>query len=160
MKILIRIALLLMVSALMYTLFTGSSCDKATEPQEEEEATLTGSWRMANITIKDTPVGNLTMTASAFLGMSGTGATTSTLQFNEDGTCATITTYDDGSEESVPGTYTVEGDQLAITGAGIDATVPYTLTSTTLTITIIMAIDFNSDGELEDFAIDMTYNKI
>jgi len=153
-----RIVLLSLLLTLLLGLFTGSSCDKGTEPKKG--GSIIGTWRMANVLMKDTPVGDLSMTAEAFLEASGTGATSSVLQINEDGTASVTTTYEDGSEEVVPGTWTRDGNQLTIDGAGIDDTVTYEVDSTTLTLTMIMPIDFDNDGTTEDTEIDMIYSRV
>ena len=150
-----RIVLLVIASAIMLTLFTGSSCDNGVE-----EGTIVGTWRMVSVLMKNTPVGDLTFTAEVFLEMSGTGATSSTLQFNEDGTASLTTTYEDGSEDVVPGTWAIEGDQLTLDGAGIDDTITFNIDGNTLTLTIIMPIDFDNDGVAEDTEIDMIYNRV
>jgi hypothetical protein len=151
---------LLFVLAIILSLIVGSGCkeDNGVEPQKNES--LEGSWRLTSVTLKDTPVGDITLPASQFLEMSGTGATTSTMQFNEDGSAALTTTYEEGDDEVVPGTWSKDGDRLVIVGAGIDDTVPYAIEGSTLTLTIILPIDFDSDGTAEDTEIDMVYAKL
>ena len=105
-------------------------------------------------------MGDITLPAAQFLEMSGTGATTSTMQFNKDGSAALTTTYEEGDDEVVPGTWSKDGDKLVIVGAGIDATVPYAIDGSTLTLTIILPIDFENDGTAEDTEIDMVYTKL
>ena len=105
-------------------------------------------------------MGNLYLTANIFLQMSGTGATSSTLQLNEDGSASVTTTYEDDSEEEVPGTWTIEGNQLNLVGAGIDDIVPYSINGNTLTLTLTLPVDFDSDGTSEDTEIDMIYNRL
>ncbi len=115
---------------------------------------------MVSVILKDTPIGDLTLPAAQFLAMSETGATTSTMQFNEDGTASLLTTYADSADDVVPGTWSKEGDKLTINGAGIDDTVTYKVDGNTLTLSMIMPIDFDSDGTPEDIKVDMVYNKI
>jgi hypothetical protein len=151
---------LLFVSAILLSLVVGSGCkeDNGVEPQKNES--LEGSWRLTSVTMKDTPVGDITLTAAQFLEMSGTGATTSTMQFNEDGSAALTTTYEDADDEVVPGTWSKDGDKLIIVGAGIDDTVPYAINGSTLTLTIILPIKFDPDGTAEDTEINMVYTKL
>lgn len=144
----------------MLCIVVGSGCkeDNGVEPEKNES--LEGSWRLTSVTLKDTPVGDLTLPAAQFLEMSGTGATTSTMQFNEDGSASVTTTYEEGDDEVIPGTWSKDGDKLVIVGAGIDDTVPYAIDGSTLTLTIILPIDFDSDGTAEDTEIDMVYKKL
>ena len=155
-----RKILLLFVSAIILSLVVGSGCkeDNGVEPQKNES--LEGSWRLTSVTLKETPIGSLTLSAAQFLEMSGTGATTSTMQFNEDGSAALTTTYEEADDEVVPGTWSKDSDKLVIVGAGIDDTVPYAITGSTLTLTIILPIDFESDGTTVDTEIDMIYTKL
>lgn len=127
------------------------------DAQDDVNTAITGSWRMASVVIKDTPIGDLTMTADAFLGSSETGALTSTMTFNEDGTAYVTTTYENDPDDVVQGTWEKDGDLLVIVGAGIDDTVGYMLDDTELTLTVTMPIDFEGDGTAEDTEIDMTY---
>lgn len=157
MRICVRILLFPIVSAIMFTLFIGSSCDKGTE--SKEEGTIIGTWRLNRVKVKDTPVGDLKLTAENFLGMSGTGATSSTLRINEDGTASVLTTYTDGSEDEVGGTWMIDGDMLVVEGAGIDDTIPFDLDGNTLTLTLTLPIDFYSDGTPEDTEVDFIYRK-
>ncbi|MBN1560981.1 hypothetical protein JW998_12080, partial [candidate division KSB1 bacterium] len=82
----------LFVFALMLIL-VGSGCDKDNGVEPEKNQSIIGAWRMVSVTLKDTPIGDLTLPAAQFLEMSGTGATTSTLRFNEDGSASVTTTY-------------------------------------------------------------------
>jgi len=151
---------LLFVSVILLSLVVGNGCkdDNGVEPQEN--VSLEGSWRLTSVILKDTPVGDMTIPAAQFLEMSGTGATTSTMQFNEDGTAALTTTYKEVDDEIIPGTWSKDGDKLVIVGAGIDATVPYAINGSTLNLTIILPIDFDSDGTAEDTYVDMIYTKL
>jgi len=158
MRTYIRMILLLLVSATMLCLFTHSSCDNGTGSEENES--IVGTWRLVDVIMKDTPVGELSLTAENFLELSGTGATSSTLQFNEDGSASLTTTYADSSEEVVPGSWTIDGDKVILVGVGIDDTVPYDVDGNTLTLTITLPIDFDSDGTAEDTKIDMIYNRV
>jgi hypothetical protein len=151
---------LLFVSAIILSLIIGSGCNKDNGVEPEKNESLEGSWRLISVTLKDTPVGNITMPAAQFLEMSGTGATTSTLQFNEDGSAVLITTYAEGDDDIVPGTWSKDGDKLTIIGAGIDDTVPYAIEGSKLTLTIMMPIDFASNGNAVDTQIDMVYTKL
>ena len=137
----------LFVSAFMLSLVVGSGCNKDSVVEPKTNESLEGSWRLTSVTLKGTPVGDMTLPAAQFLELSGTGATTSTMQFNEDGSAAVTTTYE-------------EGDKLVIVGAGIDDTVPYAIDGSTLTLTIILPIDFASDGNPVDTEIDMVYTKL
>lgn len=160
MRTLTRIILLLLVSAIMLSMVVGSGCakDNGVEPKKNES--IVGTWRMVSVTLKNTPVGDLKLTAEYFLKMSGTGATTSTLQFNEDGSASLTTTYADSADDVVPGTWSKDGDKLTIGGAGIDDTVSYNIDGSTLTLTMMMPIDFASDGTPEDTEINMVYTKL
>jgi hypothetical protein len=144
----------------MICLIIGSGCKEDNEVEPEKDESLEGSWRLTSVILKETPVGDLTLPAAQFLEMSGTGATTSTMQFNEDGSAAVTTTYEEGDDEVIPGTWSKDGDKLIIVGAGIDDTVPYTIHGSTLTLTIILPIDFDSDGTADDTDIDMIYTKL
>jgi hypothetical protein len=155
-----RTILLLPISALTLILFVGNGCDKDNGVEPEKNKSIIGAWRMVSVKLKDTPIGDLSMPAAQFLMMSGTGATTSTLQFNEDGSASLTTTYADSADEVVAGTWTKEGDKLTIIGAGIDDTVSYNVKGSTLTLTRMMPIDFESDGTAEDTEIDMIYTKL
>jgi hypothetical protein len=110
-----------------------------------------------SVVIHGSPVGDLSMSAEAFLGMSGTGAVSSTLMLNEDGSAAQITTFESAPDDTVAGTWTLEEDHMVIVGAGIDDTVPYELDDTRLTLTIIMPIDFEQDGTAVDTNVDWIY---
>lgn len=158
MRICTRILLMIIVSTILLTLFTGGSCDSGAE--STEDVSIIGTWRLVRVIMRSTPVGDLTLTADVFLQLSGTGATTSTLHFYEDGTALLITTYEDESEDEVPGTWSINGDRIAINGAGIDDTVPFHIDGDTLTLTITMPIDFDSDGVAEDTEIDMVYDSV
>ena len=153
-----RIFPLLVIFVMMLSLFIGSSCENGTGP--EDEGTLVGTWQLAIVTLKDTPVGDIFMTAEQFLGRSGTDAQTSTLQLNEDGSASLTTTYTDGSSDAVDGSWSSDGDELTINEAGMDGTFPYELDRFTLAIIMIMAIDFDSDGTEEDIEIEMKYNRV
>ena len=150
----------LFVSAMILSLVAASGCKEDNGVEPVPDAPLEGSWRMTNVVLRDSPVGDITMTAAQFLEMSGTGAQTSTMQFNEDGTAALITTYDEGEDEVVPGTWSKDGDTLVIDGAGMDATVPYAIKGNTLTLTIILAIAFDPEAPAEDTNVDMVYAKL
>ena len=141
-------------------LFTYSSCDNSTDPDPKEEGSIIGTWQMVTIKMYDTPVGELTIPAAQFLEMSGTGATTSILQFDEDGSASVITTYNDSSQDTIAGTWTSEGDNLIVEGAGIDDTVSFDVDGDTMTLTRIMAINFTPEAPKEDIVIDMIYNRV
>ena len=158
MQTLTRWALSSFLTLMMLGLFTGSSCDNGTQPKTAES--IVDTWQMTQVVMKDTPVGDLTFTAAQFLGMSGTGAATSTLRFNADGTASLTTTYTEGDDVVVPGTWSTNGDKLTLDGAGIDDTVPYDIDRDTLTLTVTMPIDFAGDGTAEDTEIDMIYTKV
>jgi len=151
---------LLLVSALLLILVAGTGCDKDDGVEPEKNQSIIGTWRMVSVTLKDTPIGDLTVPAAQFLSMSETGATTSTLQFNADGSAALTTTYADKADDVVAGTWAKEGDKLTIGGAGIDDTVGYHVDGNSLTLTMIMPIDFDSNGVAEDTEIDMVYTKL
>jgi len=152
--------LLLLVSALTLILVVGNGCDKDNGAEPVKNQSLIGAWRMVSVTLKDTPIGNLKVPAAQFLELSGTGATTSTLRFNEDGSASVTTTYADSADAVVAGTWTKEGRQLTIGGAGIDDTVGCAVDGNTLTLTRRMPIDFNFDGTAEDMEVDMVYNRL
>lgn len=139
-------------------LFTIISCDSGTE--SKNEGTIIGAWQMVTIKMYDTPVGTLTIQAEQFLSMSGTGATTSILQFNEDGSAFVATTYTDSDPDTINGTWTSDGDSLTVVGAGIDDTVSFNVDGTTLTLTRIMAINLTPDAPKEDTTIDMIYSRV
>lgn len=148
-----RYILLMLLTMTLFVVMVGCEDDA----QDDVNTAITGSWRMASVVIKDTPIGDLTMTADAFLGSSETGALTSTMTFNEDGTAYVTTTYENDPDDVVQGTWEKDGDLLVIVGAGIDDTVGYMLDDTELTLTVTMPIDFEGDGTAEDTEIDMTY---
>ena len=145
------------LSIMLLMVFTGCEEDGS---DDEQEYSVVGSWLMSSVVLKDTPIGDLTLTASGFLGQSGTGAETSTLNLNEDGSAATITTYEAAPDSTEPGTWTRDGNRLAIEGAGIDDSVPFSVDSETLTLTLTMPIDFDMNGVAEDTQVDMTYQKL
>jgi hypothetical protein len=149
-----------LVSALALILVAGNGCDKDNGAEPEKNQSIIGSWRMVSITIKDTPIGDFKVPAAQFLEMSGTGASTSTLRFNEDGSVILTTTYVDSADGVVPGTWTAGGDTLIIVGAGLDGTVGYDVEGNTLTLTRRMPIDFDFDGIPEDREIDMVYKRL
>jgi hypothetical protein len=150
-----RSTLTVLVVLTLSTVFLTCEGDNNTEPEVNES--LVGSWALTSVVMRDTPIGTMTMAAGAFLGMSGTGAATSTLVFVADGTVTLITTYTDESEDTEPGTWSQEGDSLVVDGAGIDQTVSYELDDTSLTLTRIFQIDFDGDGTSEDTPTDMIY---
>ncbi len=141
-------------------LFTFSSCDNATDPEPKQGGSIIGTWQMVTIKMYDTPVGELTIPATQFLEMSGTGATTSILQFNEDSTASVTTTYEDASQDTIDGTWTADGDDLTVEGAGIDDTVSFDVEGDTMTLTRIMAINFTPESPKEDIVVDMIYNRV
>lgn len=155
-----RKKLMSLIAALTLILIVGIGCDKDNAVEPEKNKSIIGAWRMVSVTLKDTPIGDLALPAAQFLKMSETGATTSTLQFNEDGSASLTTTYADSADDVVAGTWTKEGDKLTISGAGIDNTVSYNVDGSTLTLTMMMPIDFDSDGTAEDTEIDMVYTKL
>jgi hypothetical protein len=148
------------VFLLAITLIFGNSCDNDNGAEPEKNQSLVGAWRMVSVTIKDTPIGDFKVQASQFLELSGTGATTSTLTFNEDGSASLTTTYADSADEVVPGTWVQEGDLLTIGGVGIDDTVGFAVNGNSLTLTRRMPIDFDFDGTPEDREIDMVYSRL
>lgn len=155
-----KIMLLFLVTVIVLGIFLTSACEKDNGVEPEKNESIVGAWRLVTAILKDTPVGNITLPAAQFLGMSETGAATSTMQFNEDGSASLTTTFAEGSDEVVPGTWSQDGDNVTIDGAGIDATVPYNVDGTTLTLTLTMPIDFDSDGTADDTKVDMVYNKL
>ena len=96
---------LLFVLASVLSLVAGSGCNKDNGVEPVKNESLEGSWRLTSVILKDTPVGDMTLPAATFLEMSGTGATTSTMQFNEDGSASLTTTYEEGDDDVVPGTW-------------------------------------------------------
>ena len=155
-----RIRVLLLISAIAMSLFVGSGCDEDNGVEPKENKSIVGSWRLSSVKMKGTPVGELTLPAAQFLEMSETGATTSTLRFSEDGSASLITTYADSADDVVAGSWTKNGDKLTIDGAGIDDTVTYNVDGNTLTLTMMMPIDFYSDGTPEDTELDMIYTRL
>jgi hypothetical protein len=141
-------------------LFTCSSCDNGTEPAPKQNGSIVGTWQMVSIKMYDTPIGDLTIPAAQFLEMSGTGATTSILQFIEDSSASVITTYEDSSQDTIAGTWTSDGNSLTVEGAGIDDTVLFNVEGDTMTLTRTMAINFTPDSPKEDIVIDMIYNRV
>lgn len=154
-----RAVLFLLVSALSLMLLVGIGCNKDNGVEPQKNQSIIGIWRLVSVTLKNTPIGDMTLSAAQFLKMSETGATTSTLQFNEDGSVSLTTTYEDRPTDVVPGTWAKAGDKLTIVGAGIDDTVDYMVDGNTLTLTIILPIDFESDGTAVDTKINMVYAK-
>lgn len=141
-------------------LFIFISCDKSTEPEPKPEGSIIGTWRMVTIILYDTPVGNLTIPAATFLELSETGATTSTLQFNEDGTAAVITTYEDAPQDTIDGTWSAEGDQMAVQGAGIDTTVTFKVDGDNMSLTRTMPINLTPEAPKEDIVVEMKYSRV
>ena len=145
---------------ILIMLFSYSGCDNSTDPDQKEEGSIIGTWQMETIKMYDTPIGELTVSATQFLEMSGTGATNSILQFNEDSSASVITTYNDSSQDTISGTWTFVGDSLHVVGAGIDDTVGYGVDGNQMTLTRIMAINFTPNAPKEDIVIDMIYKRI
>ena len=143
-------------------LFSYSSCDNSTDPDPDpkEKGSIIGTWQMVTIKMYDTQVGDLTVPASQFLGMSGTGATQSILQFNADSSASVTTTYSDSTQDTIPGTWTIIGDSLNVVGAGIDDTIGYGVEGNVMTLTRIMAINLLPTSPKEDIVLDMIYNGI
>ena len=142
-------------------LFVSVSCDNGTDPAPVLPSnTIIGSWEMTTIIMHDTPVGELTIPAAQFLAMSATGAAKSVLNFQEGGEASVVTTYEDSSQDTISGTWSSEGVNLTVEGAGIDDTVTFEVDESTLTLTRTMAINFVPDGPKEDIVIDMIYNRI
>ncbi len=152
-----RLCIILVV---VLTLIIGLACEKDSGTAPEKNDSILGSWRLVDVVLKDTPVGDMTLSANLFLEMSETGAQTSTMQFNEDGSAALITTYENNSSDTVPGIWSKDGDELTIGGAGIDDTVGCDVDGNSLTLTMSMLIDFDSDGTPEDITVDMNYTRL
>jgi hypothetical protein len=145
---------------LIAMLFTFSSCDNATDSDPQQEGSIIGTWLMVNIKLYATPVGDLSMEATQFLEMSGTGASISVLQFDEGGTASVTTTYTDTSQDTVGGSWTLNGDSLTVVGAGIDGTVGYEVNGDSMTLTRIMQINFVPDTPTEPIKTEMRYDRI
>lgn len=141
-------------------LFAATACDNGTDPAPADTSTFIGVWEMTTIIMYDTPVGEMTIPAAQFLGMSGTGAAKSVLEFRQDGTASVVTTYTDTSQDTLAGTWSADGNNLAVSGAGIDDTVQVKVEGNTLTLTRTMAINFTPDGPKEDIVVDMKYTRI
>ena len=141
-------------------LITIISCDKSTEPEPKPEGTIIGSWQMVTIIMYDTPVGDLTIPAATFLELSETGATSSLLQFNEDGTAAVITTYQDAPQDTIDGTWSADGDQMSVQGAGIDTTVTFKVDGDTMSLTRTMPINLTPEAPKEDIVVKMVYSRV
>ena len=137
-----------------------AGCDSDSGTESNEPGSVVGTWQLTSAVLYNTPVGTMTLTAEIFLDNSGTGAETSVLQFNEDGTASVTTNYEDGSEETIGGTWSTNGDNITVVGAGLDDTMTYEVSGNTLTLTLIMPIDFFGDGNEIDVTIDMIYNRI
>lgn len=137
---------------------TCTSCNNTTEPEKED--TIVGTWQMVTIMMYDTPAGTLTIPAAQFLAMSETGATTSVLQFNEDGSASVATTYSEANPDTIAGTWVADGDQLTVVGAGIDDTVTFKVDDDVLTLSRIMSINFVPNTPKQDVNIDMIYDRI
>ena len=149
---------------ILLMLAVGAGCDGGAENLPEPDP-IVGSWQMVTIVMYDTPVGILTGPAAQFLAMSGTGAAESVLEFRQDdgtdGTATVTTTYDDNSQDTMDGTWTAEGTELTVVGAGIDGTVTYRIEEdTTLTLTRTMPISFVPNTPEEDIVLDMVYNRV
>jgi hypothetical protein len=155
-----KTALFFVLSAIMLFVLAGVGCDNDNGTEPKKNNSIFGSWQLVHVVLKDTPVGDMKLSADLFLEMSETGAKTSTMQFNEDGSASLITTYDDKENDVVPGTWSMDGDKLIIGGAGLDDTVGYDVDDNTLTLTMVMPIDFDSDGTPEDIEIDMVYTRL
>jgi len=144
---------------IMTSLIILVACEES-DPDDVEEPTLVGSWLLSKVVMRDTPVGTLNMTADGFLGQSGTGAQTSTLTLNEDGTASVTTTFAASADTTEAGTWVQDEDQLIIENAGINATVPFQMDATSLTLTLIFPIDFLQNGEFQDIQVDMIYDRL
>ncbi|MBN2416392.1 hypothetical protein JXO52_11150 [bacterium] len=153
-----RILLLMLAAVIAAGLLTGSSCDNGSG--SKSSGSIIGTWLFDRVTIYDTPIGDMDLSASSFLNMSETGVTSMTLQVNEDGTAALTDTFADGSDTVIPGTWTeVDGD-VTIIGAGMDENATFDVDGNTLTVTIRMGIDFDLDGVETETRIDMIYKRV
>ena len=141
-------------------LFVATACDNATDPAPVVPDTIVGAWEMTTIVMYDTPIGEMTIPAAQFLGMSGTGAAKSVLEFKTGGAAAVFTTYSDSSQDTISGTWSATGNNLTVTGAGIDDTVQFKVDATLLTLTRIMAINFTPTDPKQDIVVDMKYTRI
>ncbi|MBN1446610.1 MAG: lipocalin family protein [Bacteroidetes bacterium] len=141
-------------------LFAAAACDNGTDPAPAAPGSIVGVWEMTTIVMYDTPVGELTIPAAQFLQMSGTGAAKSVLEFREDGSASVVTTYADSSQDTIQGTWSADGNNLTVAGAGIDDIVQSKVDGNTLTLTRTMAINFVPDGPKEDIVVDMKYTRI
>jgi hypothetical protein len=141
-------------------LFAGIGCDNSTDPDPVDNNTFIGVWEMTTIVMHDTPIGEMTIPAAQFLGMSGTGAAKSVLAFEQNGTASVFTTYTDSSQDTISGTWSLDGNTLAVAGAGIDDTVQYNVDGSTLILTRVMAINFTPESPKEDIVVDMKYARI
>lgn len=157
MRPVIRIMMLILVSVIAAGLFTGSSCDNGTG---SNGGSIIGTWRFDSVTIHDTPIGDMDLSAEAFLNMSETGVTSMTLQVNEDGTAMLTDTNGDGSQTLIPGTWTETDGEVTITGAGMDESAAFDVKKNTLTVTMSMGIDFYGNGNETDVQIDMIWKRV
>ncbi|MBE0643002.1 MAG: lipocalin family protein [Bacteroidetes bacterium] len=146
------------IIAIIFISVTG--CDNSTDPAPASPDTFVGAWEMTTIIMHDTPIGEMTIPAAQFLGMSGTGAAKSVLRFKDDGSASVITTYTDSSQDTISGTWSEDGNNLTVTGAGIDDTVQFKVEGNSLTLTRVMAINFVPDGPKQDIVVDMKYTRI
>lgn len=141
-------------------LLVAVACDNGTDPDPVDTNTFIGVWEMTTIVMYDTPIGEMTIPAAQFLGMSGTGAAKSVLEFEEGGTVSVYTTYTDSSQDTISGSWSTAGDDLAVSGAGIDDTVQYNVDGSTLILTRVMAINFTPESPKQDIVVDMKYARI
>lgn len=141
-------------------LFAAAACDNGTDPDPVDNDTFIGVWEMTTIVMYDTPIGEMTIPAAQFLGMSGTGAAKSVLEFRDNGTASVYTTYTDSSQDTISGTWSMSGSDLAVSGAGIDDTVQYKVDGSTLVLTRVMAINFTPESPKQDIVVDMKYARI
>lgn len=150
----------MIISVLTFSMLVLFTACEDTENEDEQTYSVVGTWLMSSVVMKDTPVGDLTLTALGFLAQSGTGAQTSTLILNEDGSAAVITTFETAPDSTEPGSWTQSGDLLTIDGAGINDTAPFSVDEETLILSLTMPVDFYANGMPEDTQIDMTYTKL
>ncbi len=149
MKSTTRVIALLVGLLLGMFLLTGSDCNKSSEPGT---ASLIGTWKLTQMTVKGTPLGDMTMTEAT------PGFPNMSITVNENGTF-TATTVDEGTTETETGTWSTNGDQFTITVDGTSETHTYSLNGNTLTLTMTLDMDLDGDYVAETYNVEMQFTK-
>lgn len=135
---------------LLAFIFVGSTCKKSTDSDNGDP--LVGTWELVKMTMYDTSTGDVVMTAGT------PGFNSVTLVIRGDGT-HTVTSDDNGTTETINGTWSVSGNTLTVNQEGEVITATYTIAGNTMTFTLPMTMDFDGDGSDETYTIGQEFQK-